>query len=290
MRTTRLNRLHDQARGRQGVPGVENETRNETEVSMTRVRNTEHNKKPSFHASAHCRRRDLEIFEAAGLKWWDPSGPMAGLHMLNPLRSQYFHERLAQAGAQSVLELGCGGGILTSSLEDGPWNLIAQDLLHGPLVAALPHLKHASLLRCDAAQLPFRENSFDAVLSSDFLEHAADLRAVVAEMARVLRPGGLFLYETVSRTLLTFLIGKVLLEWLLHYVPVGTHRFRNFIRPEELHALMKEHNIRNTEIFGIVPERGLLRSLLKRRRHSFRLEPRQLSGMYLGCGQLELGS
>lgn len=257
---------------------------------MPSMQNAEHNNLPSLHAPTDRRQRDLEIFEAAGPKWWDPSGPMAGLHMLNPIRSQYFRERLTQARAQSVLELGCGGGILTASLEDGPWNLIAQDLLHGPLVAALPHLKHASLLRCDAAQLPFRKNSFDAVLSSDFLEHAADLRAAVAEMARVLRPGGLFLYETVSRTLLTFLIGKVLLEWLLHYVPVGTHRFRNFIRPEELHALMKEHNIRNTEIFGIVPERGLLRSLLKRRRHSFRLEPRQLSGMYLGCGQLELGS
>ena len=257
---------------------------------MLSMRNAEHNNQPSLRASARRRRRDLEIFEAAGPKWWDPSGPMAGLHTLNPVRSQYFSERLARAGARSVLELGCGGGILTSSLEDGPWKLIAQDLLHGPLVAALPHLKQASLLRCDAARLPFRENSFDAVLSSDFLEHATDLRAVVAESARVLRPGGLFLYETVSRTLLTLLIGKVLLEWLLHYVPVGTHRFRNFIRPEELHAFMKEYNIRNVEVFGIVPERGLLRSLLTRSRHSFRLEPQQLSGMYIGYGQLELTS
>src|SRR3989442_13987311 len=74
------------------------------------------------------RRRDLEIFEAGAPNWWDPAGPMAGLHLLNPVRSAYFRERLERAGVRCVLELGCGGGILTSSLEDGPWTLCAQDL------------------------------------------------------------------------------------------------------------------------------------------------------------------
>jgi 2-polyprenyl-6-hydroxyphenyl methylase/3-demethylubiquinone-9 3-methyltransferase len=232
-------------------------------------------------------RRDLEIFEARAPKWWDPAGPMAGLHLLNPVRSQYFRERLEGVGARCVLELGCGGGILTSSLEDGPWTLFAQDLLPGPLVTARSHLRQASLVRCDAARLPFRAQSFDAVLSSDFLEHAADLRAVVAESVRVLRPGGLFLYETVNRTLLSLIVGKVLLEWVLRYVPVGTHRSRNFIRPEDLHALMNEYGIRNLEIFGIIPERGVLRSLMARSAHPFRLDPRRLAGVYLGCGRLE---
>ncbi len=212
---------------------------------------------------------------------------MAGLHLLNPTRSKYFRGRLERAGVRRVLELGCGGGILTSSLEDRRWKLIAQDILQGPLSAALPHLERASLVRCDAVRLPFPENSFDAVLSSDFLEHVPDLRAVVAEAARVLRPGGLFLYETVSRTWLSFLVGKVLLEWAFRYVPVGTHRFRDFIRPEELHSLMNEHGIRNIETFGVVPERGLLRSLLRRTSHPFYLDSQQLLGIYLGCGRLE---
>ncbi len=212
---------------------------------------------------------------------------MAGLHLLNPTRSKYFRGRLERAGVRRVLELGCGGGILTSSLEDRRWKLIAQDILQGPLSAALPHLELASLVRCDAVRLPFPGNSFDAVLSSDFLEHVPDLRAVVAEAARVLRPGGLFLYETVSRTWLSFLVGKVLLEWAFRYVPVGTHRFRDFIRPEELHSLMNEHGIRNIETFGVVPERGLLRSLLKRTSHPFYLDSQQLLGIYLGCGRLE---
>ncbi len=233
------------------------------------------------------RRRDLEIFEAGAPHWWDPAGPMAGLHLLNPLRSKYFQDRLERAGALRVLELGCGGGILTSSLEDGHWALFAQDLLPGPLITARSHLRRTCLVRCDAARLPFRDQSFDAVLSSDFLEHAADLRAVAAESARVLRPGGLFLYETVNRTLLSLIVGKVLLEWLSRYVPVGTHRFRDFIRPEELHALMNEYGIRNLEIFGIIPERGLLRSLIARSPHPFRLVPRRLAGMYLGCGRME---
>ena len=233
------------------------------------------------------RRRDLEIFEAGAPKWWDPAGPMAGLHLLNPVRSKYFRERLERGGAQRVLELGCGGGILTSSLEDGPWTLFAQDLLPGPLVMARPHLRRASLVRCDAAQLPFRAQSFDAVLSSDFLEHAADLRAVVGESARVLRPGGLFLYETVNRTLLSLIVGKVLLEWVFRYVPVGTHRFRDFILPEELHTLMEKYGIQNLETFGVIPERGVLRSLMARSAHPFRLNPRRLAGVYLGCGRLE---
>ncbi len=232
-------------------------------------------------------RRDLKIFEAGAPNWWDPAGPMAGLHMLNPLRSEYFRERLESARVQRVLELGCGGGILTSSLEDGPWMLLAQDLLPGPLAAARPHLRRARLVRCDAARLPFRTRSFDAVLSSDFLEHATELRAVVAESARVLRPGGLFLYETFNRTLLSLIVGKILLEWGFRYVPVGTHRFRDFIRPEELHALMDEYGIRNLETFGVIPERGVLRSLITRSAHPFRLDPARLAGIYLGCGRLE---
>ena len=233
------------------------------------------------------RRRDLEIFEAGAPNWWDPAGPMAGLHLLNPVRSAYFRERLERAGVRCVLELGCGGGILTSSLEDGPWTLCAQDLLPGPLVTAKSHLRRACLVRCDAARLPFRAHSFDAVLSSDFLEHAADLRAVVAESARVLRPSGLFLYETVNRTLLSLIVGKVLLEWVFRYIPVGTHRFRDFILPEELHSLMEACGIRNIEIYGIIPERGVLRSLMARSTHPFRLDSRRLAGIYLGCGRLE---
>src|SRR5437867_3886586 len=135
------------------------------------------------------RRRDLEIFEAAASSWWDPRGPMAGLHLLNPLRSDYFIRSLRKAGSGRVLELGCGGGILTASLESGAWMTVAQDVLEDFLVAARPHLRRASLVRCDAASLPFPARSFDAVVSSDFLEHLSDLRAVVAESARVLRPG-----------------------------------------------------------------------------------------------------
>ena len=235
-------------------------------------------------------RSDLEIFEGAATDWWNPAGPMAGLHLLNPIRSSYFRTQLERAGARSVLELGCGGGILTSSLEDGPWTLVGVDILRRPLLAAVPHVKRASLIQCDATRLPFRENSFDAVVSSDFLEHAADLGAVIAESARVLRPGGLFLYETVNRTLQSFLLGKVLLEWVLRYVPVGTHRFGQFIRPEELHAIMKEHGIRNVETLGVVPGRGLLRWLFVRDEHPLRLDPDRLFGIYLGFGRSESGA
>ena len=146
-------------------------------------------------------RRDLHMFRTAAAQWWDPTGPMAGLRLIDPIRSEYFRGTLDKAGARCVLELGNGGGILASSVEDGPWKLIAQDVLQEPLVAALPRLKRASLPRCPAARVPFRENSIDALLSSDLLEHVDDARAVLAKSTRVLlRPGRLFLLETVSRT------------------------------------------------------------------------------------------
>ncbi len=233
------------------------------------------------------RRRDLEIFEAASPDWWDPAGPLAGLHALNPFRSKYFREWLEKDGARRVLELGCGGGLLTAKLEAGPWRLVAQDVLEGPLKAARPHLRQATLIRSDAARLPFPDSSFDAVLSSEFLEHARDLRAVVAESARVLRPGGLFLYETISRTFTSFVMGKVVLEWIFRYVPPGTHRFRDFIRPAELHQIMSESRIRNLEVFGVVPERGVLRAILRKTSHPFHFDPDRLFGIYVGCGRLE---
>lgn len=208
---------------------------------------------------------DNRWYDDLGDKWWDPSGPVSPLHDLNPARFAYFSTALGSLAGLRLLDVGCGGGLLATKFAEAGAAVTGVDLSVSSVATGLRHARDRNIqIEFAAARgesLPFADGEFDAVVSSDFLEHVTDLDSVVAEIARVVKPAGLFLYETVNRTLRARIVTVWLLERVLSLIPRNTHDADMFIKPSELHQIMTRHGLKNIETRGIEPEAGPLGAL-----------------------------
>lgn len=239
---------------------------------------------------------DNSIYETLD-DWWDPTGSVAGLHAMNPARVGYFRAVLeARLGprlrGRRLLDVGCGGGLLTEELVKAGVLATGVDLAEGALRSAFAHARSRRLepryVRALGERLPFEDGSFSAVVSSDFLEHVGDLAAVVRECARVLAPGGVFLYDTINRTWLTRLFHVGLVQEWRKLVPPGTHDWRQFVRPAELEAAMRAAGLKPVERRGLGPVHPLRFALhlLTHRKGQDRMPPFRIgsstAGSYVG--------
>lgn len=240
---------------------------------------------------------DNGFYEEVGDAWWDETGPFSALHEMNPVRVDYFDrvmaERLAPAAggdtAVRVVDVGCGGGLVAEALARRGYRVTGVDLNPGAIAAARRHAERGGVeveyLTGSAYRLPSGDASADAVIASDVLEHLHDLDTALAEIARVLRPGGVFAFDTINRTVRSFLIMIIAAERLLRITPRGTHNWRMFIRPAELAALLERQGLTLAEHTGLAPARpvpaaavGYLRS---RRLGGYRVTADK-SASYLG--------
>lgn len=199
-------------------------------------------------------------------KWWDRNGPVGTLHDLNPARFAYFKSVLGDLAGLNVLDLGCGGGLLIDCFARAGAVVTGVDLSHSSLIAASRHTRReelaASFASANGNSLPFISASFDAVVSADFLEHVTDLDVVIKECARVLKPSGFFLYDTINRTLRSRVIGVWLFERVLGLIPRHTHDPAMFIKPTEMREVMARHGLINCETRGLGPKAGKIGALL----------------------------
>jgi 2-polyprenyl-6-hydroxyphenyl methylase/3-demethylubiquinone-9 3-methyltransferase len=208
---------------------------------------------------------DNQWYDELGDEWWDPHGPVGLLHDLNTARFGYFKGVLGEVKELTVLDVGCGGGLLSECFAREGARVFGLDLSRESLFAARRHAGASGLaidyVNADAESFPLIDNVFDAVVSSDFLEHVTDLDRVVGECARVLKPAGLFLYETINRTVTSRVVGIWLFERVLRLIPTHTHDPNMFIKPDELHETMARHKLSNRETRGIGPEANRLGAL-----------------------------
>jgi 2-polyprenyl-6-hydroxyphenyl methylase/3-demethylubiquinone-9 3-methyltransferase len=212
---------------------------------------------------------DNEYYEGMDELWWDPAGPAAILHAINGPRVDYYLRVLGDLDGRLVLDAGCGGGLVARELAAAGARVVGVDRSLGSLGvarrAAGPPFRPA---QGRLERLPFADGVFDAVVAADVLEHLADLPAAVAELARVLAPGGSFVFDTVNRTPWSWFTAVFGLERVLRMVPRGTHDWRLFIRPSELDHLFVAAGLRPVEIVGLAPRIGpgdVVRGLLTRR-------------------------
>ena len=212
---------------------------------------------------------DNEYYEAIDELWWDPAGPAAILHAINRPRVDFYLRQLGDLHGRLVLDAGCGGGLVARELAAAGATVVGLDRSLGSLGVA----RRAVGGRFRPAQgqlerLPFADGTFDVIVAADVLEHVPDLPAAVAELARVLAPGGRLAFDTINRTPWSWFTAVFGLERVLRMVPRGTHDWRLFIRPGELDRLLQAGGLEAVAVEGLASRVGpadVARGLLTRR-------------------------
>lgn len=206
----------------------------------------------------HTMRNDLTIYRDHAATWWDGSQRFLRLlHNLVPARLSVFDEVVGSWHGKTVLDLGCGGGFMSEPLARRGATVIGVDPTEAAIDAARAHAGEEGLAidyRVGSGEaIPLADHSVDCVVCVDVLEHVADIDLVLDEIARVLRPGGLFLFDTINRTMLaTFLIVH-LGECVLRLLPRGTHDPAKFITPSELREKLSARGFRVGTPVGLGP-------------------------------------
>lgn len=208
---------------------------------------------------------EIAKFDALAARWWDPNGPMAPLHRMNPLRCRWVATRLAAAQGRSgtdlkglsILDVGCGAGLASEGLARLGARVTGLDAAGAALAAARAHAE-AEGLAIDyregrPEELAAEGARFDAVVALEVIEHVADRAAFLAALAAVLKPGGMLFLSTLNRTPRAFLFAKLGAEYLLRLLPRGTHDWRMFVTPAELGTEARQAGLRICDIAGMAP-------------------------------------
>jgi len=211
---------------------------------------------------------DNNFYDDLGVQgWWDVDGPQYGLHQLNPLRVEYFRVCLEQEGlygtaaatstAPQLVEIGCGGGIVSEALCAMGYRVHGIDLSAGSIAVAQAHAAQSGIpseqLRYsvgNAYKLPLQDAWADAVVMSDVLEHLDDLPKALAEVHRVLKPGGTLVFDTFNRTFLSWFLGILGAELILKLIPSHCHDWDLFIKPKELSIVLEANKMRIRHLTG----------------------------------------
>ena len=181
---------------------------------------------------------ELAKFSSLAEHWWDPESEFRPLHEIKPLRLAWIDGLVGLSG-KTVLDVGCGGGILSEAMALKGASVTGIDLAEKPLMVAALHAQKSEVSvhyeQISAEELTDREaNRFDVVTCMEMLEHVPQPKLVVQACAKLVVPGGLVVFSTINRNLLSWLVAIVGAEYVLQLLPKGTHKLRGFIRPREL--------------------------------------------------------
>lgn len=198
---------------------------------------------------------ELAKFSSLAMSWWDLAGPSRPLHELNPLRLRYI-ERAAALSDMRVLDVGCGGGILSEAMASLGAHVLGIDLSQAVLDVAELHALEGKLAiqyRAIAAEelAAAQPNSFDLVTCMEMLEHVPDPAATLRALARLVRPGGDVIISTLNRKPLAFAVAIIGAEYIARLLPRGTHEYLKFIRPSELARWGRDSGLNLVDLTGI---------------------------------------
>jgi 2-polyprenyl-6-hydroxyphenyl methylase / 3-demethylubiquinone-9 3-methyltransferase len=190
---------------------------------------------------------EIKKFEALAHRWWDPNSEFKPLHQINPLRLGFI-ESMVSLNDKDILDVGCGGGILSEGLARKGARVVGIDMAEKALNVAKLHL-HESQLNISYEKSSAEDFSakhaeqFDVVTCMEMLEHVPDPSSVVQACADLVKPGGWTVFSTISKTPKAFLFAIVGAEHILKLLPKGTHEYRKFIRPSVLGQMIRKSGL-----------------------------------------------
>jgi 2-polyprenyl-6-hydroxyphenyl methylase/3-demethylubiquinone-9 3-methyltransferase len=198
---------------------------------------------------------ELQKFSEAAPRWWDPDGDFRPLHDLNPARLDYIEARSGLAGRR-VLDIGCGGGLLAEGMARRGARVTGIDLAPGAIEVARLHALEAGIavdyrLVAAEAHAESKPGGYDLVTCLEMLEHVPEPAAIVAAIARLVRPGGDVVCSTINRNAKSFALAIVGAEYLLGLLPRGTHQYARLIRPSELARWARDANLETLDLAGL---------------------------------------
>jgi len=201
-------------------------------------------------------RGEIAKFEAVASRWWDTEGEFKPLHRINPLRLGYITERAGGLFGKTVLDVGCGGGILSESMARQGATVTGLDMGAEPLQVARLHALESGV-ELDYVQETVEEHAakhpekYDVVTCMEMLEHVPDPASVVKACARLVKPGGHVFFSTLNRNGKSWLMAVVGAEYILRMVPIGTHDIKKFIKPAELLSWVDGTTLQERHITGL---------------------------------------
>ena len=210
---------------------------------------------------------EVERFSRHAADWWDARGPMAALHKFNPVRLGYIRDKAAERFGREpkkldclkglrMLDIGCGGGILSEPLARLGAQMVGADPSKENIAVASAHAQDSGVAvdyrATTAEDLAAAKERFDVVLAMEVVEHVVDVGAFVETCASMVKPGGLMIAATLNRTLKSFALAIVGAEYVLRWLPRGTHQWDKFVTPNELELAFERGGLRVTAERGVI--------------------------------------
>lgn len=220
-----------------------------------------------FSSASTIDEKDMRQFEQLGEKWWDESGPMKPLHRLNPTRLDYIRRsacahfgrdagKIGSLAGLTALDIGCGGGLVAEPLARMGLHVTGADAGAENIRIAKAHAK-AEGLKIDyrtttAEALAEAGEQYDLVTALEIVEHVADVPLFLSSCAALVKPGGMLVVSTLNRTAKSFALGIVAAEYILRWLPAGTHDWQKFLKPSEVAAPLTTAGLTLTDVRGLV--------------------------------------
>ncbi|MCO6523936.1 MAG: bifunctional 2-polyprenyl-6-hydroxyphenol methylase/3-demethylubiquinol 3-O-methyltransferase UbiG [Candidatus Schmidhempelia sp.] len=199
---------------------------------------------------------EINKFSTIAAEWWDPNGKFKPLHTINPLRVDYILNKAGDLQDKAILDVGCGGGILSESLAKAGANVTAIDLAERSLNIAKLHAQQSQLninyrLESIEQHLQHTTQRYDIITCMEMLEHVPDPSSIIYCCAALLKPQGQLFLSTINRTHKSRLLLIIGAEYIARIIPKGTHDFNKFIRPSELMEWVEKSDLKTIELMGM---------------------------------------
>jgi 2-polyprenyl-6-hydroxyphenyl methylase / 3-demethylubiquinone-9 3-methyltransferase len=209
-------------------------------------------------------KKEIEKFSKMATEWWDPNGKFKPLHKFNPIRIKYIKEniindfklknKIKPLEKINILDIGCGGGLLSEPMQKLGANVIGIDASIKNIKIAKLHAKKNKLkinYLCSSPEKLKINKKFDVILNMEIVEHVEDVNFFLKSCSKLLKQNGLMFVATINKTLKSYMFAIVGAEYILRWLPVGTHEWEKFIKPEDLKNILKKDNLILNKLDGM---------------------------------------